>query len=110
MYRGMLLLGALLLTAPGRAQNPVTDPEATRDLLESGMAAVEAAGELDEESRASVLELYRQALEQLEAAESNQLAAIEFQRAIETAPEEAAGIRAALADQQTTDPGEALGI
>jgi len=91
-------MAAFLISVPGSSQDSPTEPEDPRVLLESGIAAVEAA-DLDEESRTSVLELYGQALEQLEAAQVNRLAAEAFQATLQTAPAQAEEIRTSLEDQ-----------
>ena len=95
---------AVVIAVPGFAQGPLADPGAARELLEGRAAVVEADPGLNDETRASILELYRQSVEQLDAAQVHVIAATDYQRSFDAAPDEAAAILAAVEERRALDP------
>ena len=95
--RALATLGtalALLCAPPVLGAAPQAD--VTREAAERRIAELEAAPEVDESQRAGLVELYRQVLVQLDAELASEERAQAYQQAIETAPDEAAGLRAQL--------------
>jgi len=112
VFQGLVLAAsvAMLAVSPVAAQDPLADPGAVRVLLEGRVAAVEADPGLDDRTRADTLELYRQSRQQLDAIVVNLATAEEYLSAIDTAPAEAAAIRAATEEQTEVDPLAGLDI
>jgi potassium efflux system protein len=107
---GASLLLALVPADPARGQAPAeTGPAAER--LQSRVKAVEATPGIDEALRARLLDLYRQALDQLEAGRSARAAAAAYRSAVEGAPAEVEAIRERLARTEPARPVAAdLGV
>ena len=100
-----------LLLPMAQAQGPISTETVTIvELVESRIQETEASGELDEESRQTLLDLYRKTISLIEQRQSYETATDEFVKALETAPQQSAALRQQLEDLETTDlqqlPGE----
>ncbi|EGV18681.1 MscS Mechanosensitive ion channel [Thiocapsa marina 5811] len=80
----------------------------TSEALESKIAETEAATDRTEEAKTRLLELYRKALSNLQAAKDNAASAATFQRRAERAPVEIQSIRAALTPDARGGPLDSL--
>ena len=80
----------------------------TSQALESKIAEAEAATDRTEEAKTQLIELYRKALSNLQAAKDNAASAATFRRRAERAPAEIQAIRAALAPDAQAAPMEGL--
>jgi potassium efflux system protein len=76
----------------------------TPEMLQERIATVRESTELDEDTRTRLVDLYRQALSNLEARRADEKAAEEFRLARRTAPREAEQIRAAIDRRRASDP------
>ena len=76
----------------------------TSQALESKIAEAEAATDRTEEAKTQLIELYRKALSNRQAAKDNAASAATFRRTAEGAPTEIQAIRAALAPDTEIDP------
>lgn len=86
-----------------QAQGPISAETGTIvELVESRIKETEASGELDEESRKTLLDLYRKTISLIEQRQSYETATNEFARALETAPQQSAALRQQLEDLETT--------
>jgi len=72
--------------------------------LESKIAEAEAATDRTEEAKTRLIELYRKALSNIQAAKDNAASAATFRRTAERAPAEVQAIRAALAPDAPAEP------
>jgi potassium efflux system protein len=81
----------------------------TLQVLNSRVATVQDSGKLDEPTRDLLVDLYRQAIGNLEAVAALEVAAEEYRRAGRSAPVEAETLRAALEHRRSTDPIADLG-
>ena len=111
----LLILGLLLLAFHaqfGMAQEPASiAPQGVAvELLESEIARTEAAENLSEETRSRLDSLYREALSNLQEAESHEASARAFLESQQTAPVQAESIREALEASNAAEPGEVPGI
>ncbi len=91
---GALAAGALALEGDGEGILPAS--LVTPAVIEAKIAEVEAATDLADESRGRLIELYRKALSNLEAARADQEATERLRRGVETAPTAIQAVRAAL--------------
>ena len=80
----------------------------TTTVLEAKVAEVEAASELQDDAKADLLSLYRQALSNLQAAASSTEAAQAFEQARQTAPAETQAIREKMDESQAVAPENTL--
>lgn len=103
----LTLLGAL---APARGQVEGGLTNVSRPVVESRIEEVQAATDLDEETRAALIETYRGILGYLEIARANSAAADKFAQARESAPEETGRLRDALEKAQADSPTVELDI
>ena len=94
LWAGALAPGALALEGDGEGILPAS--LVTPAVIEAKIAEVEAATDLTDEARSRLVELYRKALSNLEAARADQEAAERLRRGVETAPAEIQAVRAAL--------------
>jgi potassium efflux system protein len=76
----------------------------TPEMLQERIATVRESTELDEDTRTRLVDLYRQALSNLEARRADEKAAEGFRLARRTAPREAEQIRAAIDRRRASDP------
>jgi potassium efflux system protein len=76
----------------------------TSEALESKIAETEAATDRTEEAKTQLIELYRKALSNVQAAKDNAASAATFRRRAERAPAEIQAIRAALAPDAQSEP------
>ena len=101
----LLLLAVLVgVPIPGLAQDIAVVPEVSRPVVESRIEEVQAAANLDEETRARLIEIYRRTLGFMETARSNVEAADAFSRARVSAPEETQRLREELERARTESP------
>ena len=77
-------------------------------MLEAKIAEVEATAGIDEKLKSGLVELYRKALSNLQAASSNRYAAQAFQEAAQSAPVETRAIREAKDESTIAAPVDAL--
>jgi potassium efflux system protein len=80
----------------------------TSETLESKIAEAEAATDRTEEAKTQLIDLYRKALSNLQAAKDNAASAATFRRRAERAPAEIRAIRAALAPDARPEPMDGL--
>ena len=81
---------AMLLSLPASAQSAVSSATGTTpEMLEKRIKETETAGDLDETTRITLLELYREASSLISQQRSYEASAHEFARARESAPEQA---------------------
>ena len=76
----------------------------TPAMLESRIAETEAAADLSEEVRGRLVELYRKALSQIEAARAHEAKVEEYRRAAEIAPAQTEELLATAASENLPDP------
>ncbi|MGB5671653.1 MAG: mechanosensitive ion channel domain-containing protein [Sedimenticolaceae bacterium] len=100
----MLFLASPLSLAEPDEPDPIPSASVTKEKLEAKIAETEAASGLVEEAKKELLGLYREALVNLEAAESDTQSAEEYSRIVDTAPARIEVLREAVADLQTRDP------
>jgi len=102
----------LLFLRSGVCQDaPETHPTpgaVTASTLEAKIAEIEAATDLQDQTKAKLVELYRKALSNLQAANASRDAAEAFQRASQTAPAETEALGDELASSSVVAPGDAL--
>jgi potassium efflux system protein len=94
-----------LLFPTVQAQSEIS-PEVgvTVELLESRIREVESSSELDEESKKSLLDLYRKSLSQIEQRQSYETATARFAEALESAPKQSAVLREELQALEAEEP------
>ena len=98
----ILLFGPLCLGSitPGTAAPPIASVPAekgiTAEELNAKIKEIEAAQDVEEGLKGKLIELYRQALRQLERIRSNESAARAFEEARKTAPGETQALRKKL--------------
>ncbi|HFD80740.1 MAG TPA: mechanosensitive ion channel [Gammaproteobacteria bacterium] len=80
------------------------------DVIEARLKEVEASTSLDDKSKGTLVELYRKALSNLEAASANEEAAQAFIHARKTAPDAARAIREKLEKSKKAQPSVSLNI
>jgi hypothetical protein len=108
---GLLLLTLVGSLAAAGEVTPSTPSPAlvTAEILESKIAEVEAAGNIDEQTKSGLVALYRKALSNLQAANSNKDAVQAFQEAAQTAPAETEAIRGRMGESRNAEPVDDLG-
>jgi len=112
VFRVMLLLAAcvLLTVDPLLAQEGTTGATLTSEQIQSRIAAVRESQEIDDAARTRAVELYQQAIANLETARANRQATESYRKTAATAPEQIAAIRASIDGRRDVDPVAALGI
>ena len=102
----------LLFLRPGLGEDaPVAvavSGSVTATVLDAKVAEVEGAAELQDDAKADLLSLYRQALSNLQAATSSTEAAQAFQQARQTAPAETQAIREKMDESRAVAPEDTL--
>ena len=100
----LFLIASWNLLAPmAQAQGPISTETGTIvELVESRIQETEASSELDEESKKTLLDLYRKTISLVEQRQSFESASDEFARALESAPQQSATLRQQLLDLETT--------
>jgi potassium efflux system protein len=102
----------LLFLRPGLGEDTpaaVSAPgSVTATVLEAKLAEVEAAAELQDDAKADLLSLYRQALSNVQAAISSRETAQVFEQARQTAPAETQAIREEMEKSQAVAPEDTL--
>ena len=96
--------GICCLAALGSVWAQEPGVRVTPEMLQERIATVRESTELDEDTRTRLVDLYRQALSNLEARRADEKAAEEFRLARRTAPREAEQIRAAIDRRRASDP------
>jgi potassium efflux system protein len=102
------LVGICCLTATAPAWAQETGARVTPELLQNRIAAAQDSTELDEATKARLVDLYRQSISNLEAHRANEESAEEYRMARRGAPAEAEKLRAALERRRTSDPTAGL--
>jgi len=93
----MIAFSTMLLSIPASAQSPISPTAGTTpEMLENRTRETEAATDLDETTRATLLELYRKASSQISQHSSHEKNARGFANARESAPEQARVLRKEL--------------
>jgi potassium efflux system protein len=87
-----------------------TDGTISSEQIESAIAAVEAREGLDDETRARVIDLLRDAQAQLQNMKSSQAAAAAFTESLRTAPAETERLRQLLDEEAPEPTPDSLGI
>ncbi len=97
------LLAAILLSLSAHAQDDARNLQAPvdADILSGKLTEVEASSSIGEEEKATLVDLYRRALRNLERASVEQQQAAAFDAARTDAPRELDKVHKALADQQS---------
>ncbi len=90
------------------ADSALPESLVTSSALESKIAEAQAATDMTEEAKTRLVELYRKALSNLQAARDNEASAATFRRTAENAPAEIQAIEAALAPDARAEPLEGL--
>ena len=90
------------------ADSALPESLVTSSALESKIAEAQAATDMTEEAKARLVELYRKALSNLQAARDNEASAATFWRTAENAPAEIQAIEAALVSDARAEPLEGL--
>ena len=101
-----LVVVGFCLTAAAQVevQDALPSSLVTPEILAAKIAEVEAAVDLQDESKTRLIELYRRALSNLEEANANAVQASSFEEAARTAPVQTQRIREELEAAQDTDP------
>ncbi|MGB5733680.1 MAG: mechanosensitive ion channel domain-containing protein [Thiohalocapsa sp.] len=92
------------------ASTPATAASLSVELLESRIKEAESNGSLTEEGRTKLIEQYRGALGALAQAKAFEAKAAEFRASIDSAPREAASIRAEIESSRKTKPEPAAAL
>lgn len=102
----LLVLASWSLLFPTVQAQSEISPEVgvTVELLESRIREVESSSELDEESKKSLLDLYRKSLSQIEQRQSYETATARFAEALESAPKQSAVLREELQALEAEEP------
>jgi potassium efflux system protein len=95
------VLSAWAQPSPAPGTSPIS---ITTEVVKSRIDEVEGSTSLDDDTRNTILELYRKSVAQLEAAKAYREATAQFADAIETSPVEAARIREDLAQREAEPP------
>ena len=90
------------------ADSALPESLVTSSALESKIAEAQAATDMTEAAKTRLVELYRKALSNLQAARDNEASAATFRRTVENAPAEIQAIEAALAPDARAEPLEGL--
>ncbi len=98
----LIACSAMLLTIPATAQSPISPVAGTTpEKLENRTREAEAATDLDDATRSTLLELYRKTSGLISQQQRYKKAVDEFTRARESAPEQARVLRKELEDLET---------
>jgi potassium efflux system protein len=100
----LALAGFIGLSCQALAQQTAAGTEISRQVIESRIDEVQAKADLDEETRAALIGLYRKTLGFMEVARSNSTAADAFDQARKSAPAETQRIRDELERAQRESP------
>ena len=111
-FRVMLLLAACVLFTfdPLLGQEDTTGASLTSEQVQSRITAVRESQEVDDATRTRAVELYQQAIANLETTRANRQATESYRKTAATAPEQIAAIRASIDGRRDVDPVAALGI
>ncbi len=82
----------------GAGLDPTVKTALTPEFLETKIKETEAVSDLEETTKTKLLELYRKALSELQAASALEAKATAYKKALETAPDQARAIRDKLAE------------
>jgi potassium efflux system protein len=110
--RMVLLVAACLLLAmnPLFGQEGTVRAALTPEQIQSRIAAVSESREVDEAARIRAIELYQQAITNLEAARANRQTTESYRKTASSAPEQVAAVRAAIERRSNMDPVAVLNI
>ena len=110
--RSMFLLAACFLLAvqPLFALEGTTRTTLTSEQIQSRINAVRESAEIDDAARTRAIELYQQAIANLETMRANRESAEVYRKAGAAAPEQVAAIRASMERRRNADPVTALNI
>jgi potassium efflux system protein len=100
------MAGLCCVTLQSAAQELTSNTEVSPQVIETRIKEIQAATDLDEETRTGLIENYRKALGFIETARDSSAKADAFARARESASEEAQAIREKLA--QAADSGDVM--
>ena len=100
----LLLLACWCLLLPtAQAQDPISPESGTKlELLESRIQEIEASSDLDEESKKTLLDLYRKTISLIEQQRTYEAATDDFVKALESAPQQSVELRQQLEILETT--------
>jgi len=104
----MYLFGLSCAAAPSLLLAQEAGMIVTPEQLQNRIAAVQDSTEIDEASRARLVELYRQSISNLDARTSYTQSVEEYRKARRSAPAEIEKIRATLERRRASDPMEGL--
>jgi len=104
----------LLTLQPAMCEEPTATAASpgsvTQEILEAKIQEVEAATGVEEQAKTKLVELYRNALSNLQKASSNAQAAEDFRRAAETAPAQVQTLRDGLDEVESPPPEDTLDV
>jgi potassium efflux system protein len=108
----LLLVAACLLfaVAPLLGQEGVARTNLTPEQIQSRLDAVRASREVDEATQTRAIELYQQAIANLQTTRANRQTTESYRKTAGAAPEQMASIRASMERRRDVDPVAALGI
>jgi potassium efflux system protein len=111
-WLALLLLALCSDAYPADTARPVkgSTVAVTPEVINALLKEVEASSTLDEKTKASLTELYRKSLSNLEATSANNASAGRFSRARETAADQAIKVRAELEKAKQASPTVSLSI
>lgn len=99
----LIMAGLVMASFQSAAQELTSNTEVSAKVVETRIREVQAATELDEETRNGLIENHHQALGFIETARTNSAQAEAFARARESAPEEARILREQLAQADSAE-------
>ena len=99
-----------LAAAKNDASEQLTPALLTQEVIQLRISEIKDAPGLDETSKATLLELYRKSLSNMEATVSSEEAARKFEQLAETAPEETQRIREEIGTYSTADERDSLSL
>jgi potassium efflux system protein len=102
--RRMVAVSFLFTVQPGLSQEVGSLARLTPELIETHILATQSSGEFDEDTKVSLIALYRQSIANLQSSRVYQQAADDYREVRRQAPAEAASIRAAIERRQMTNP------
>jgi len=104
----LLVLGCLVALPPAWAQAPGT--RVTVEQLQNRIQAAQDAADLEDTSRARLIDLYRQSINNIETTRANEEATEEFREANRSAPRETEKMLASIERRRDDDPVTSLRV
>ena len=105
-----LVVGLLLVVEPALALEEATSARLTPEKIQNRVTSVQESKEIDDATRTRAIELYQQAIANLETTRANGEAVEVYRKAAKAAPDRVVSISASTERRQGVDPVKALGI